>query len=126
MGSHHRLGMPAEEGRPGRDHRTGRIGDHSRRRAISLRPGGKTPIPGGLQTDAQATAGEGSGSPGGAQGTLIPHFSELSRSFSFNGVALASDILFSPLERNPIPFKWNSLNQLFHVEQVLLFIKITE
>ena len=57
---------------------------------------------------------------------MILRPSKLFQSFSFNGATLASDILFSPHKRNPIPFKWNSLNQLLHVEQVLLFIKITE
>ena len=110
MVGHHRLGVPAEEGRPGRDNRPCPDGNPPERRALSLCPGGTSALTRNLQADAPAAAGEGSGTPGRAQGTLILRPSKLFQSFSFNGATLASDILFSPHKRNPIPFKWNSLN----------------
>ena len=82
MVGHHRLGVRAEEGGAGGNGRPCPGGDPPERRALSLRPGGKTPCPRGLSADAQAAAGEGSGPDGRAQGTLISHPSKLSQSFS--------------------------------------------
>lgn len=123
---HYHLGMPAEEGSPGREYRPCQGGDSPERRALSFCPGGTSALTRSLQADAPAAAGEGSGSDGGTQATLIRHPSKLSQSFSFNGATLASDIFFSPYKRNPIPVKRNGIDQLLHVDPVVPLIKETE
>ena len=89
MVGHHRLGVPAEEGCPGRDHRPCPGGDPPERRALSLSPGGTAALTRSLQADAPAAAGEGSGAPGRAQGTLIHRPSKLPQTFSVHKDSIA-------------------------------------
>ena len=110
MVGHYRMGVRAEKGGAGGDCRPCPGGDSPEWRALSFCPGGTSALTRSLQADASAAAGEGSGSDGGTQATLIHHPSKLSQSFSFNGATLASNIFFSPSKRNPIPVKRNGID----------------
>lgn len=110
MVGHYRMGVRAEKGGAGGDCRPCPGGDSPEWRAQPLCSGGKTPCPRSLPADASAAAGEEGGTPGRAQETLICRPTKLSQSFFINGATLASDILFSPLKRNPIPVKRNGID----------------